>query len=55
MNLESDEIDFDGPPEELDDVMGECQDWFPPSEGVAALRAVAGLIRSDAAVADGFE
>jgi hypothetical protein len=37
--------DFEGPPEELNDILGPCEDWFAPQEGSRALSALANLIR----------
>ena len=38
--------DFDGPPWELDEVLGPCDDWFPAANGHAALAGLARLIRA---------
>jgi hypothetical protein len=32
--------DFDGPPEELDDILGPWTEWFDPAEGLATVRAL---------------
>jgi hypothetical protein len=37
--------DFDGPPWELEEIMGPCEDWFPAAEGRAAFIELARLIR----------
>jgi hypothetical protein len=37
--------DFDGDPDELAEVMGEWTEWFDPTEGLAAMRALADHIK----------
>lgn len=37
--------DFDGPPWELDEVLGPCEDWFPASAGRVAVAALTKLVR----------
>lgn len=39
--------DFDGPPWELEEVMGPCNDWYAASEGARALAALAQLLREN--------
>lgn len=38
--------DFDGDPDELDELMGPCSDWFDASAGQAALTALADAMSS---------
>ena len=38
-------LGFDGPPWELDDILGPCGDWFPAQDGYAGLLALAELLR----------
>ena len=47
--------DFDGPPEELEKLMGPWQDWFACHEGRLAFEALARLINTDPAVAQGLK
>jgi hypothetical protein len=37
--------DFDGPPWEMDEVTGPCDDWYSATEGKAAFEALARIIR----------
>jgi hypothetical protein len=37
--------DLDGPPWELDEVHGPCDDWFPAGDGQVALAGLARVIR----------
>ena len=47
--------DFDGPPEELEKLMGPWQDWFACHEGTLAFEALARLISTDPAAAQSLE
>ncbi len=44
--------DFDGDPEELDEIMGEWTEWFEPSEGLAATQSLADYIKSNPEAAE---
>lgn len=44
--------DFDGPPWELEELIGPCEDWFSAADGQAAFLRLASLIRAHSAVAD---
>lgn len=39
--------DFDGPPEDLEEIFGPCTDWFSPSIGKAAVQALANHIKTN--------
>jgi hypothetical protein len=43
--------DFDGDPDELDEVMGEWTEWFEAADGHAAMQALADHIRANAKAA----
>jgi hypothetical protein len=47
--------DFEGTPDELDDLLGPCEDWFSPQEGSRALLDLAKLIRQRGEVAARLE
>jgi hypothetical protein len=39
--------DFDGDPDELAELMGECTEWFDPGEGRAAIQSLIDHIKSN--------
>jgi hypothetical protein len=39
--------DFNGDPDELEEIMGEWTEWFEPAEGRAAMQALADHIRTN--------
>jgi hypothetical protein len=43
--------DFDGSPEDLEDVLGPWTDWFDPATGRAAIQALVNHIKSNPAAA----
>jgi len=47
--------DFDGPPEDLEQVMGPWEDWFACHEGRLAFEALARLINTDPAAAQSLK
>lgn len=47
--------DFDGPPEELEKVMGPWEDWFSCRDGQLACEALAHLVTTDTAVSRALE
>jgi hypothetical protein len=47
--------DFDGHPEDLEQIMGKWEDWFPCHDGRLAIEALARLITSDTAAAESLE
>lgn len=47
--------DFDGPPWELDEVLGPCEDWFSAVEGQVAFTKLARLIRERPQLAQELE
>ena len=47
--------DFDGPPEDLEQIMGRWEDWFDCHEGRLAFEALAQLINTDPAAAQSLE
>jgi hypothetical protein len=47
--------DFDGDPDELDEVMGEWTEWFDPVKGRVAMQALADYIKSNSKAAKRFD
>lgn len=47
--------EFDGPPEELDDLLGPWDAWFEPGAGRVATQALADLIREKPQVSEKLE
>ena len=47
--------DFDGSPDELDDVLGPWDDWFCCRDGITAMEALADLIERNPAAAQSLE
>jgi len=47
--------DFDGPPWEIEEILGPCEDWHDASEGQAAMTALGSLLRDNAVAAERFE
>lgn len=47
--------EFDGPPEDLEELLGACDDWFLASTGKEALSKLAKLIRTDVGAARRLE
>jgi hypothetical protein len=43
--------DFDGPPDDLEDILGPWTDWFDPAEGRSTIQALALHIKSNPKVA----
>ena len=43
--------DFDGDPDDLDEVMGEWNEWFDPADGRAAVQALADHIKTSSSSA----
>jgi hypothetical protein len=39
--------DFEGPPEELEAVLGPCNEWFDPTDGRTAIQALANHIKTN--------
>ncbi len=46
---------FEGPPDELDDLMGKWDEWFPAFDGAAAFESLAAVIANDASVGKRLE
>jgi hypothetical protein len=46
---------FDGPPWELDDIFGPCDDWFSADDGREAFTQLACLIREQPEIAEELE
>lgn len=46
---------FDGPPWELDEILGTCNDWFSVREGRLAFAGLARLIRTEPEAANRLE
>ena len=47
--------DFDGPPEELERIMGQWDDWYPCRDGKLAFAALARLVTDNSSVAQRLE
>ena len=47
--------DFNGPPWELDELLGPCNDWFPAADGRESLARLASLIRERPDLAGGLD
>jgi len=46
--------DFDGAPEDLDDLIGPCTDWFDPAIGAAAVARLIDVLRAPSVAANGL-
>jgi hypothetical protein len=47
--------DFDGDPDELAELMGECKEWYDPSLGQIAIQALANYIKGNQQAAKRLE
>ncbi|HVV99440.1 MAG TPA: hypothetical protein VHB77_03805 [Planctomycetaceae bacterium] len=47
--------DWDGDPEELEDMLGRWDEWFPAAEGLQCVEALLRLLETDAATARRLE